>query len=104
MVNHRWLLLRKERCKGNDDTERKAENAHSDCAGERQEIGRVEKERWKGGMKKDREEFDRCMEMVNQAKDRLAEVSERLNEAGYVRKSKSAMNLVYLIEEWQNRN
>ena len=55
-------------------------------------------------MKKDREEFDRCMEMVNQAKDRLAEVSERLNEAGYVRKSKSAMNLVYLIEEWQNRN
>lgn len=55
-------------------------------------------------MKKDREEFERCLNMANEAKDRLAEISERLEEAGFKRKAKSAMNLVYLIEEWQNRN
>ena len=55
-------------------------------------------------MKKDREEFDRCMDMANEAKDRLADIAERLEEAGYTRKAKSAMTLVYLIEEWQNRN
>lgn len=55
-------------------------------------------------MKKDREEFDRCMNDANEAKDRLAEIAERLEEAGFIRKAKSAMNLVYLIEKWQNRN
>ena len=55
-------------------------------------------------MKKDREEFDRCMEMANEAKDRLADIAERLEESGYIRKARSCMNLVYRIEEWQNRN
>lgn len=55
-------------------------------------------------MSKDREEFDRCMDMANEAKDRLAEIAERLEEAGYIRKAKSCMTLVYMIEEWQNRN
>ena len=54
-------------------------------------------------MKKDREEFEKCMDMANQAKDRLAEIAERLAEAGYARKSESCMNLVYKIEAWQNR-
>ena len=55
-------------------------------------------------MKRDREEFERCMEMANEAKDRLAYIAERLEEAGYIRKAKSCMNLVYAIEAWQNRN
>ena len=55
-------------------------------------------------MKKDREEFERCMDMANEAKDRLAEIAERLEEAGYIRKAKSCMNLIYAIEAWQNRN
>lgn len=55
-------------------------------------------------MKKDREEFERCMAMANEAKDRLADIAERLEEAGYIRKARSCMNLVYLIEAWQNRN
>lgn len=41
---------RKERCKGNDDTEREVENAHPDCAEQRQEIGGVEEEKGGGGM------------------------------------------------------
>lgn len=55
-------------------------------------------------MEKNREEFKRCMDMANQAKDRLAEIAERLEEAGFMRKARSAMNLVYEIEAWQNRN
>ena len=55
-------------------------------------------------MKKDREEFERCLHMANEAKDRLADIAERLKELGYVRKAKSCMNLVYYIEIWQNRN
>lgn len=55
-------------------------------------------------MKKDREEFERCLNMANEAKDRLADIAERLEEAGFKRKAKSAMNLVYKIEEWQNKN
>ena len=54
-------------------------------------------------MKKNREEFEECMDDVNEVKDRLADIAERLEEAGYVRKAKSAMNLVYTIEAWQNR-
>lgn len=55
-------------------------------------------------MTKDREEFKRCISDANEAKDRLADIAERLEEAGFIRKAKSAMKLVYLIEEWQNRN
>ena len=55
-------------------------------------------------MKKDRNEFEACMNMANEAKDRLADIAERLEASGYIRKAKSCMNLVYLIEEWQNRN
>ena len=54
-------------------------------------------------MLKNHDEFERCMEAANQAKDRLAEIAERLEAAGYTRKAKSCMNLVYMIEEWQNR-
>lgn len=55
-------------------------------------------------MKKDRAEYENCIDMANQAKDRLAEIADRLEEAGYIRKARSCMTLVYLIEEWQNRN
>ena len=55
-------------------------------------------------MKRDRAEFERCVNDANEAKRRLAEIAARLEEAGYTRKAKSAMTLVYLIEEWQNRN
>lgn len=41
---------------------------------------------------------------ANQAKDRLARLAEKLEEAGYHRKAKSCMSLVYAIEEWQRRN
>ena len=54
-------------------------------------------------MKKDREELQRCLNMANEAKERLAEIAERLEEAGFMRKAKSAMNLVYKIEEWQRK-
>lgn len=54
-------------------------------------------------MKRNKDEFERCMDMANEAKDRLADIAERLEEAGYVRKARSCMNLVYLIEAWQNR-
>ena len=59
--------------------------------------------KWVCIMKKDREEFEKCMEMANEAKDRLADIAERLEEAGYTRKAKSCMNLVYAVEAWQNR-
>ena len=54
-------------------------------------------------MKKDKEEFKQCVDMANEAKDRLAEIADRLEDAGYIRKAKSCMNLVYAIEKWQNR-
>ncbi len=50
------------------------------------------------------EEKERLIQMANQAKERLAEISERLEEAGFPRKAKSCMTLVYNIEAWQNRN
>ena len=55
-------------------------------------------------MKRDKDEFERLINEANVAKDRLAEISEKLEEAGYIRKAKSCMTLVYSIEEWQNRN
>ena len=54
-------------------------------------------------MKKDIEEYERLIEEANEAKDRLASIAERLEEAGYIRKSKSCMTIVYNIEDWQNR-
>lgn len=54
-------------------------------------------------MKKDYEEFQRILNEANEAKDRLARIANKLEELGYHRKSKSAMSLVYEIEEWQNR-
>ena len=41
--------MRKERCKGNDDTEREAEGSHSDRAGERPQAEGME-ERGQGGV------------------------------------------------------
>lgn len=49
------------------------------------------------------EEKRRILEDANQAKDRLADIAQRLEEAGYHRKAQSAMTLVYQIEAWQNR-
>lgn len=50
-----------------------------------------------------KEEYARLLNEANEAKDRLARLACKLSEAGYVRKAKSCMNLVYRIEEWQNR-
>lgn len=55
-------------------------------------------------MTKNKEEFTRLMGEANEAKDRLARISEKLEELGYYRKAKSCMTLVYQIEIWQNRN
>ena len=52
---------------------------------------------------KDRHEYERLLNEANAAKDRLARLAEKLDEAGYHRKAKSCMTLVYSIEEWQNR-
>jgi hypothetical protein len=51
----------------------------------------------------ERKELHELLEDANQAKDRLARLAEKLEEAGYHRKAKSCMGLVYAIEEWQNR-
>lgn len=54
-------------------------------------------------MKHKDEQFERLLCEANQAKERLATLSEKLMDAGYIRKSKSCVTLVYQIEEWQNR-
>lgn len=41
---------------------------------------------------------------ANEAKDRLYEIAQELEEEGYSRKAKSCMSLIHQIEEWQNRN
>lgn len=55
-------------------------------------------------MKHNKEELDKILEEANQAKHRLDEIAQKLEEAGYHRKAKSCMTIVYRIEEWQNRN
>jgi len=52
---------------------------------------------------KDYDKYERLIEEANEAKDRLARVAEKLEEAGFHRKANSCMTLVYKIEEWQNR-
>ena len=52
---------------------------------------------------KDKDELIRLLNEANEAKDRLARIADKLAEAGYTRKSKSCMTLVYQIEDWQNR-
>ena len=54
-------------------------------------------------MKKNEEEKNRCIMEANTTKDRLANIAAKLEELGYIRKSKSCMRLVYDIEEWQRR-
>lgn len=54
-------------------------------------------------MEKNTEEIERILLEANEAKDRLARIAEKLENAGCVRKARSCMNLVYKIEEWQNR-
>jgi len=49
------------------------------------------------------EELYELLMEANEAKDRLARIAEKLEEAGYKRKASSCMTLVYNIEEWQNR-
>lgn len=48
-------------------------------------------------------EFQSVLEEANEAKDRLAEIAEKLQEMGFERKACSCMTLVFKIEEWQNR-
>lgn len=50
-----------------------------------------------------KKELHDLLNEANQAKDRLARLAEKLEEAGYHRKAKSCMSLVYQIETWQNR-
>ena len=50
------------------------------------------------------EEKRRIIDEANQAKDRMAEIAYKLEAAGFKRKAKSAMSIVYKIEEWQNSN
>lgn len=52
---------------------------------------------------KDKTELERLLREANEAKDRLARIADKLEEKGYTRKARSCMNLVYRIEEWQNR-
>ena len=52
---------------------------------------------------KDQETLNRLLMEANEAKERLARIAEKLEEAGYNRKAKSCMRLVYQIEAWQNR-
>lgn len=52
---------------------------------------------------KDQETLNRLLTEANEAKERLARIAEKLEEAGYNRKAKSCMTLVYQIETWQNR-
>ena len=49
------------------------------------------------------EELRRLLLEANEAKERLARIAERLDEAGYNRKAKSCMTLVYKIEDWQHK-
>ena len=53
---------------------------------------------------KDYEELQRLLSEANEAKDRLYSLAQKLEEAGYSRKAKSCMTLVYNIETWQNRS
>jgi len=52
---------------------------------------------------KDQETLKRLLTEANEAKERLARIAEKLEEAGYNRKASSCMTLVYRIEEWQRR-
>ena len=52
---------------------------------------------------KDQETLNRLLTEANEAKERLARIAEKLEEAGYNRKASSCMTLVYRIEEWQRR-
>lgn len=49
-------------------------------------------------------EKNRLLMEANTAKERLAKIAAELEELGFTRKARSAMNLVYTIEAWQNRN
>ena len=49
-------------------------------------------------------ELQKIISDANQAKDRLYEVHNKLLDAGFTRKAKSCMSLIYAIEEWQNRS
>ena len=48
-------------------------------------------------------EYEQIINEANEAKDRLARCAEKLESIGAHRKAKSAMTLVYQIEEWQRR-
>ena len=49
------------------------------------------------------EELRRLLMEANEAKERLARIAERLEEAGFKRKAKSCMTIVYKIEDWQHK-
>lgn len=49
------------------------------------------------------QEVERLIDAANEAKDRLAAIAAELETLGKKRKANSLMNLVYRIEEWQNK-
>ena len=58
----------------------------------------------KGGeIMKNEQEYKRIINEANEAKDRLYQVANELEQLGYIRKAKSCMTLIYKIEEWQNK-
>ena len=50
----------------------------------------------------DESEYQRILMKANEAKDRLYQVAQKLDEIGKHHKAKSCMTLIYMIEEWQN--
>lgn len=51
----------------------------------------------------DDKEFNDILNEANKAKEVLSKVVQKLYAAGYVRKARSGVALIYRIEEWQNR-
>ena len=49
------------------------------------------------------EKLKKLLMEANEAKERLARIAEKLEEAGFKRKANSCMTLVYRIEDWQNK-
>lgn len=52
--------------------------------------------------REDSEQLFKILSEANQAKERLAQIADELEELGYTRKARSCMTLVYKIEAWQN--
>ena len=47
------------------------------------------------------QEYANLIDDVNTAKEHLMDIAQKLEEAGFQRKAKSLMTIVYNIEKWQ---